>query len=127
MGLYSAVLFLRQIIVGSQTVRRRESQAAARNRKIIHDWIGEIAFPCNRHLAAVDGIGALVIKEVALAGEAAFPVKLPCHGAIISAFLLPGSLEGVASTATAGGEGENDGHAANTASILFHHIFALYM
>ena len=82
MGLYSAVLFLRQIIVGSQTVRRREGQAAARNRKIIHDRISKIAIPCNRHLAAVDGIGALVIKEVALAGEAAFPVKLPCHGAI---------------------------------------------
>lgn len=112
MGLYFAALFLRQIIVGSQAVCRREGQAAARNRKIIHDRIGEIAFPCNRHLAAVDGIGTLVIKEIALAGEAAFPVKLPCHGAIISARLLSGSLEGVASAA-AGGEGEDDGQAAN--------------
>ena len=114
MGLYFAALFLRQIIVGSQAVCRREGQAAARNRKIIHDRIGEIAFPCNRHLAAVDGLGTLVITEIALAGEAAFPVKLPCHGAIISARLFPGSLEGVASSsAAAGGEGEDDGQAAN--------------
>ena len=107
-GAVPATLFFRQIIIGGQAIRRGECQTTARNRKIIHDRISKIAFPCNRHLTAVDRIGALVIEVIAFAGESAFPVEFPCHGAIISARLLPSSLEGIASaaTATAGGKRE---------------------